>query len=125
MWSRSRSHRLPGAVLVALTVLASGCVRGAPGQASPFGEGREPEEPVRVTIKNHDFRDAVLYATWEGRARERVGTVTGKTEQTFSVPWKGSTVVFQAQLIAGKTITFDRMDAWDGDHFELVILNQG
>jgi hypothetical protein len=99
-------------------------VRGG-GQTSFSGGTFASAEPVQITVKNNDFRDAVLYAVWDRRAPQRVGLVTGKTEQTFAVEWRGSTVVFQAHLIAGNVVTFDRMDAWSGDHFDLVIMMQG
>jgi hypothetical protein len=112
-----------GAALLT-AALSSSCVRG--GGHPAFSENaRVREEPVLVTVKNNDFRDAVLYAVWDGRAPQRIGLVTGKTEQTFTLEWRGSTVVFQAHLIAGDVVTFDRMDAWSGDHFDLVIMMRG
>jgi hypothetical protein len=115
-------HGLRVALLAA--ALSASCVRGG-GQTSFSGGTFASAEPVQITVKNNDFRDAVLYAVWDRRAPQRVGLVTGKTEQTFAVEWRGSTVVFQAHLIAGNVVTFDRMDAWSGDHFDLVIMMQG
>jgi len=115
-----RSHRFHfGVVLLAVTVFASGCVHGGRFIS------RDRDEPVFVTVRNNDFKDAVLYAAWDGRTRQRLGMVTGKTEHTFKLVRNGSTVLFQAHLIAGETITFDRMDASSGDHFDLVIMIQG
>ena len=47
---------------------------------------------IRVTVQNDDFRDAVIYANWQGSTRRRMGMATGKASNTFSTQWQASVV---------------------------------
>jgi len=111
-------RRLGAPALVLLsTALVMGC--GA-------GRGRgAPDSTLQVTIQNHDFKDAVIYANWVGSTRHRVGMVTGKTSETFTVRMQMPTVRFEARLIAGETVRFEPIPVMEGDHLDLVIMIQG
>ena len=119
------SNRVVFGVALLSTSLLLGCShssRPAPmfGAAMPLGSGS-----VMLTIKNNDFKDATIYATWSGGMRHRVGLSVGKTTQTFDLEWKSEIVQFEADFIAGRTFTFDPINVWEGDHLELIIMNQG
>ena len=95
-------------------------------------EAQDPMAPrakygsvVRLTVQNNDFRDATVYANWEGGTRRRVGLATGKTSTTFTFDWVSHRVWFEADFIAGESFTVDAIDVWEGDHLDLVIMNQG
>ena len=81
---------------------------------------------VTVTVQNNDFKDAVIYATWEGDMRKRVGLAIGKTSQTFTIEWQSEVLLrFDADFVAGGTVPFGAMPVNEGDHLDLIIMNQG
>jgi len=90
------------------------------GAAMPLGSGS-----VMVTIKNNDFKDATIYANWSGSTRQRVGLAVGKTSQTFIIEWRGEVVQFDADFIAGRRFPFDPISVYEGDHLDLIIMNEG
>ena len=70
-----QSSRL--AVVSSLVLILGGCAAGAPGTSTrvdPFAADRQSDE-VLLTVQNNDFRDASIYAVWNG-VRKRVGSVT-------------------------------------------------
>jgi hypothetical protein len=80
---------------------------------------------VQLTVQNNDFKDATVYAVWEGMARRRIGMVTGKTSATFTFDWVSHVMYIEADFIAGEGFTSDAIEVWEGDHLDLVIMNQG
>ena len=78
-----------------------------------------------MTIQNNDFKDAAIYANWSGSTRHRVGLAIGKTSQTFTVEWRSEVVQFDAEFIAGGVVNFDPIEVYEGDHLDLVIMNEG
>lgn len=58
--------------------MAVGCAGNPPPDSGP---------PIVVEVRNNDFRDATVYAIREGE-RQRLGLVTGKTDESFSIPWR-------------------------------------
>ena len=112
-----------GVALLSASLLM-GCAR-APRPAPLFGAMRG-SGAVTVTIQNNDFKDAVIYATWRGGMRKRVGLATGKTSQTFTIEWQSEVLLqFDADFIAGGTFSFGSMAVFEGDHLNLIIMNQG
>ena len=65
----------------------AGCATTS-AEGDEFGaEARDRDsEDVRITIENMDFRDATVFAHWNG-VRRRVGFVVGKTTRTFRSRW--------------------------------------
>ena len=115
-------------VVVGIALLSAsllmGCAR-APRSAPLFGAMRG-SGAVTVTIQNNDFKDAVIYATWAGSNRKRVGLAIGKTSQTFTIEWQSEVLLqFDADFIAGGTFSFGSMAVFEGDHLNLIIMNQG
>ena len=76
---------------------------------------------VQLTIHNNDFNDAVIYATWSGFGRRRVGTVTGKTSKTLTFDCESHSIRIEADFIAGRSFTTDEIEVYEGDHLDLVI----
>ena len=112
-----------GVALLSASLLM-GCAR-APRSAPLFGAMRG-SGIVTVTVRNDDFKDAVIYATWKGFNRKRVGLAIGKTSQTFTIEWQSEGILrFDADFIAGETVRFGTMQVNEGDHLDLVIMNQG
>ena len=112
-----------GVVLLSASLLM-GCAH-APRSAPLFGAMRG-SGIVTVTVRNDDFKDAVIYATWRGFNRKRVGLAIGKTSQTFTIEWQPVLLLqFDADFIAGGTVPFGDMPVNEGDHLDLIIRNQG
>jgi hypothetical protein len=89
---------------------------------SPFDGGSRGTPSILITVDNQDFRDATLYANWNG-VRHRVGTVTGKTTETLETPWREHVVQLEVDFLGG-----GEMKAWNpiqvqsGDHLDFVIM---
>ena len=113
------------AVALFSTVLALGCHRGAGdkvGELSPS----EYDRVVRLTVQNNDFKDCTIYANWQGVGRRRVGMVTGKTSQTFTIEWVSDYVTIEGDFIAGtEPWSAEPIQVQGGDHLDLVIMDQG
>ena len=114
----------PGRVVFGVALSAAiflGCARSA--RLGPTFGIAAVDRSVQVTIQNDDFKDATIYANWSGNARKRLGMVTGKTSQTFTIAWHSDSVQFDVDFIAGGTISYEPIDVWEGDHLELFIMN--
>jgi hypothetical protein len=106
-----------------LAVGLAGC--GPRVVADPFASSSRAESSVRLTVQNDDFKDATIYAVWEGGARKRIGFAMGKTSTTFVFDWVSHRVEFKADFVAGDSVWVRPIDVAPGDHLNLVILNQG
>lgn len=94
----------------------------ATGQAteSPFRTGRTGDEEVRLTVRNNDYRDATIYAYWNG-ARARVGMVIGKTEETFTMRWRSEDIQLEVDFVGGGGFRTEVVAVYRGDHLEFHI----
>lgn len=117
------SWKAPAGIALVSTALLLGCASTA--QDNPMRAIAGDDTPVRVTVQNQDFYDAVIYAHWSGSTKDRVGMVTGKTTQTFEMDWRAETVRFEADFVSGGSIFFDPIEVWGGDHLDLVVMIQG
>ena len=117
------SNRVVFGVALLSASLLLGCSHSS--RPAPMFRAASGSGSVMVPIQNNDFKDATIYATWSGGMRHRVGLSVGKTTQTFDLEWKSEIVQFEADFIAGRTFTFDPINVWEGDHLELIIMNQG
>lgn len=96
--------RLPPTRATFLLALAAAAVSSCGGGRSlnPFAPAGEREEEVRVSVENQNFGDATVYAR-RGGERIRLGSVTGKSDQTFTVKWRFSLPMeFDIQIIGGQ-----------------------
>jgi hypothetical protein len=114
------------ALLTAL--LGSGCAAGSAlteGVEDPMDPNDKFGSVVRLTVQNNDFKDATVYAVWQGANRRRIGMVTGKTSATFTFDWVSHILSIEADFVAGEGFVSDPIEVWEGDHVDLVIMNQG
>ncbi len=106
--------------LLAACLLAAACGGRQAVQGDPFG-GADRDE-VLLTVHNNDFRDAVIYAYWNG-FKDRVGMVIGHKSQTFQMKWKGEWIQVQVEFIGDNDSQLsDRIGVTQGDHLDYVIL---
>lgn len=119
--TRRLSALLTGLVLAfALTACASS---NDPGNVMREAGSSFGDERVQVTIQNNDFRDATIYAYWNG-VKNRVGMVTGKTTDSFEMDWRSEEVQFEVDFVGGGGFFSDRLAVYQGDHLDFVILPQ-
>ncbi len=115
-----RSLRSWGVALGATLALISGACASRAPVPSPFAEG--VEATILLTVDNQDYRDATVYANWNG-VRQRVGMVIGKTTETFTVPWREYEVGLEVDFVGGGELKVaDRMPVLPGDHIEFLIM---
>lgn len=117
------SRRLVGLTTLGFVLALTACAAGGQsGSQDPFGGGAPGfGDPVLVTIENNDFRDATVYGYWSG-VRERIGMVTGKTSETFSIDWKSEMFSFYVNFVGGGEYRSEEIDVWAGDHLDFVIM---
>ena len=102
--------------VIALSALVGGCalVR-AP---DPFEGTRRP---IRFDIVNRNFNDASVWAVFRAE-RVRLGTVTGKSDGSFELPWRGADDVhMEIDLVGGERCVTEALTADEGDIFYLEI----
>lgn len=112
--------RLIWTLVLMLTV--GGCAAGAPGSPTrrdPFDAAGTDE--VRLTVQNMDFRDASIYALWNG-VKRRVGSVTGMTSETFRMQWQSEEIQLQVDFVGGGGYVSERVPVTQGDHLDFVIM---
>ncbi len=109
---------LAGALL-AMTACASG---GPRRSGSPFSDDLAEREEVRISIQNRNFSDVTLWTLVRDGRRQRLGTVTGKSEAVFTVPWRFSEPMrIEFDFVAGPRCTTENIDVDPGDTLELQI----
>ena len=107
-------------VMLALAIAGCAATQGSLSR-EPFSGTVSGGDLVGLTVENNDYRDASVYIVWNG-SRERVGSVTGKTTQTFRTPWRSEQVQLEVDFVGGGRFRSERMDVWQGDHLNFVIL---
>jgi len=105
-------------VVVCLIATACGGRGGQRDLPNPF---TSDDDEVLLTIHNHDFKNANVYAHWTG-GRDRVGTVPGMTSETFTFRWRDEEVSLGIEFI-GNTDGYrtQRIDVTQGDHLDYII----
>lgn len=122
MTTACESVRRAASLLLGLVVVTS--IAACSSRAENVMQQGE-DQTVRVTVQNNDFRDAAIYAEWNSVGRRRVGMVTGKTSETFTMQWQSEVVRFDVDFVPGSGFTSDAIDVYEGDHLDFVIQNQG
>jgi hypothetical protein len=109
---------------VLLAGALTGCAStGDPGgRTDPFSAAATSDE-VLLTVENNDFRDASIYAIWSG-VRRRIGSVTGKTSETFRMTWRSEDIQLEIDFLGGGGYVSERVPVTQGDHLNFVILAQ-
>lgn len=109
---------------LALTFTVAGCsaLTRSPGPASPFGSDDPRDTEVRIHVLNFNFSDATVWTVVNGGRRQRLGTVTGKSDATFTVPWSFSEPMrLEFHLLAGPRCFTEELSVHPGDVLELQI----
>jgi hypothetical protein len=123
------SRRVAYGLALATALLGSGCAAANEMAGNQVDDPMAPNDKfgsvVQLTVQNNDFKDATVYAVWEGSGRRRIGMVTGKTSATFTFDWVSHRMHIEADFVAGEGFTSDEIEVWEGDHLDLVIMNQG
>ena len=102
--------------LIALSALVAGCAH--PRAPDLYAEGRRP---IRIDILNSNFNDASVWAVYRAD-RIRLGTVTGKTDATFHLPWNGTEPVqMEIDLVGGERCLTEALTVDEGDILYLEI----
>ncbi len=110
--------------VLALILMVGGCATGAPGSqpsVDPFDTAGAGSDDVLLTVLNNDFRDASIYAIWNG-VKRRVGSVTGMTSQTFRMSWRGEEIQLEIDFVSGNGYMSERVPVTQGDHLDFVIM---
>jgi hypothetical protein len=121
---RKRSGRFASVAVCALALSLLGCAAGPPGsdpRINPFDRAVEGTEDVLLTVQNNDFRDASIYAIWNG-VKRRVGEVTGMTSETFRMTWMSEEIQLAIDFVGGGGYTSERVPVTQGDHLDFVIM---
>jgi hypothetical protein len=102
---------------LAMMLAAAGCA--STGRAVEEGGAARD---VEVTVENQNFQDAVVYAIWGAGPRDRLGTVTGNSTQTFTTQVRsGGDMRIEVDLIAGNDVVTERMGVFEGEDIRVVI----
>ena len=104
-----RSSCRVGVAALALTLAACSGNR----LESPFDD--EGAQSIRIDVENLNFADATLHAR-RGGQRVRLGVVSGKTDQSFEMPWTFSLQLqVEIDLLAGPACVTRPLQVDPGD----------
>ena len=85
--------------------------RGGGRAGNPF-DPSPPEgtaDRIRVEVQNLNFNDVTVWAMRSSQ-RIRVGRVTGKTDQTFTIEWNVAVPIsFRVDVVAGRSCETERV----------------
>jgi uncharacterized lipoprotein YajG len=78
---------------------------------------------IRIDVMNNNFSDVTVWLVVRDARRERLGTVTGKTEETYLVPWDFSQPLrLELDVLAGPRCMTRAIDVDPGDTLQLEIM---
>ena len=115
---------IPRAALAGALLAAAACASGGGPQraGSPFSDDPRERNEVRIHIQNNNFSDATVWTLVRDGRRNRLGTVTGKSEADFTVPWRFSEPMrIEFDLVAGPRCTTQNLMVDPGDSLEMQI----
>lgn len=104
--------------LMVTALLVGGCVL----RSGPDSFRRSPsDDSVRIYVTNLNFMDATLWAVTNG-GRDKLGVVTGKRNDLFTLPWRGYTDLrIEFNLLSGPRCMTESLPVSPGDDIELII----
>lgn len=110
----------PSACALMLALALAGCGSARSSADGPFSSTDRPNS-VRIEVLNLNFQEARLYALRDNE-RLSLGTVGGKQERTFTLPWNlHQDLRIEINLLAGPTCTTESLPVQPGDILELQI----
>ena len=84
---RGRTTRAGGATFaLSLALVASACSVLPGGPENPFEDRARVPTRIRIEVLNLNYNDVTLHAR-RGTERQRLGTLTGKSEQQYTIDW--------------------------------------
>jgi len=119
MFSRTRAGTALSALFVLLALGACGGTSSSLND--PFGAAGDRNE-IRVIVMNSNFYDARVYILVDG-VRRQLGTVGGKKDGVFTMPWTFSRVTsLEINMQAGETCRTEALPVDPGDTLQLQIM---
>ena len=110
------------ATMLGALLATAGCSAGQEEPGSPF-DGSRGSDDILLTVENNDFYDASIHVSWNG-VRTRAGMVTGKTTQTFRLPWRNEWASIEVDFVGGsEDYRSERVPVYPGDHLNFVIMS--
>lgn len=107
-------------VLAAGLLLTAGCASSGTADG-PFEDRTAPDQ-VRIEVENLNFADVTVWALAQGGQRTRLGTVRGKSDSVFTIPWEFSMpMALELDLVAGPRCTTEEITVDPGDSLQLQI----
>jgi len=107
-----------------LLVGAAACASSGPRPTSgnPFAQELADSKQIQIRILNLHFSDATVWVLVRDARRDRLGTVTGKSEATFTIPWTFSEPLrLEFDLLADVRCITEEIAVDPGDMLELQI----
>ncbi|MEQ9397659.1 MAG: hypothetical protein RJQ04_00685 [Longimicrobiales bacterium] len=106
---------------VALVATTAGCFRGFGTPRNPFNTSDGAPGELSIRIENQNFNDVTVYAL-RGGERLRLGNVTGKSEEGFTLRWDFTLgVEFDISFIGGGRCSTRQLSVAAGDAIWVVI----
>ena len=102
-----------GAALLAAALVGGACATG--------GRDTGAEREAMLIADNQNFKDATVYAVWDDGTRERLGTVTGLTRETFALDVDGRGLQLEVDFLAGRSFLSDELLISPGEHLQVTI----
>lgn len=120
----SRRTRMAAALGILPALWAfSACGGVSSSLENPYDAAGDRNE-FKLFVQNDNFYDARLYALASGTTRRQLGTVGGKTDAVFTVPWVFSNDLrVEINLLAGPTCTTEVIQVDPGDELRLQIMS--
>jgi hypothetical protein len=111
-----------GLLAGALFLLCTGCFGGLGRSRDPFHGGAEGGQGrISVRVENQNFGDAVVHAS-RGGERVRLGSVIGKSEETFIMEWRFSlSLEFEVNIVGGGRCLVTPLSVDPGDRIWVKI----
>jgi hypothetical protein len=107
-------------LLLLSALLPGGCSHQGPSTGNAFSTNAGAES-IRVYVTNLNFMDATVWAV-SSASRRRLGTVTGKREAVYTVPWDFSTDLWlEIDMLAGGRCRTESLPVDPGDDIEVII----
>lgn len=109
------------ATVAALTVGLAACATASDPPPSPFSDAPGDRE-IRIEIQNLNFSDATVWAVVQSGRRIRLGTVRGKSDSIFTLPWEFSLPLsMDIDMLAGPRCRTEGLQVDPGDFIQLQI----
>ena len=104
-----------GLIAVSSIIVAAACATGG-------SRGVDPDAPpIVLEVRNNNFQDATIFFARDGE-RQRLGIVTGKTDQTFAIPWGPNMIlILEANFIGGGYCSTGEIQMEPGQRFVLQL----